>query len=107
MAKRLKPQKIAINCLCPGLVATGLTSTVLSLIPEEYLTPMSTIVRAHDRFIDGEETGCVAEVSQENIYIREQLAYADSSQEWIDKNLGELGRKARAASLNKTKPAGT
>ena len=73
-----------------------------SLIPDEYFTPMSTILRAHDRFIDGEETGCVGEVSKENIYIREQLPFADRYQEWIDANLGELGKKARSASVQKS-----
>ena len=74
-----------------------------SLIPDEYFTPMSTIIKAHDRFIDGEETGCVAEVSKGNIYIREQIPYADKYQEWIDLNLGEIGMRARAGGAAKTR----
>lgn len=97
MARGLKEQGVAINCLCPGLVATGITSRVLDLIPLEYITPMSTILKAHDRFINGEETGQVAEISKHNVYLRDQHSYSDESQQWIDANLGDLGRKARAA----------
>lgn len=97
MARELKEQNVAINCLCPGLVATGITSKVLDLIPPRYITPMSTILEAHDRFIDGEETGKVAEISKGNIYIRDQHSFSDESQHWIDANLGHLGKRARAA----------
>ena len=93
MASHLNDVGVTINCICPGVVATGLTEPMLNLWPKEKLTPYTTIMKAYDRFLDGAETGCVAEISTENIYLRDQYAYGDEVQEWICANFPRLAQQ--------------
>lgn len=93
MASQLTESGVAINCICPGMVATGLTEAVISVLPKEKLTPYSTIMKAYDRFLDGVETGCVAEISTDNIYLRSQYEYGDQVQEWICLNFPKLAQQ--------------
>ncbi|KEZ41758.1 hypothetical protein SAPIO_CDS6733 [Scedosporium apiospermum] len=95
MAPRLKAENITINCLCPGIISTRLTERLMSLIPTEAITPIETVMKCYDRFINGDETGCTAEVSKDQIYLRDQPEYADEWQRWQAENLPELGRLGR------------
>ena len=98
MAPRLRQENIRLNCLCPGFVATNLTANLQSLVPDEYLTAMSNILHAHERFLYGDETGRVAEISRDQIYMHEQPEYSDRSQKWVVDNIADLKSKAQAPS---------
>jgi NAD(P)-dependent dehydrogenase (short-subunit alcohol dehydrogenase family) len=83
MAARLQEASIAINCVCPGLVPTALTASIANILPKDKITRLPAVMKAYDRFLDGTETGCAAEISVDNIYLRDQVLYADDAQEWI------------------------
>jgi NAD(P)-dependent dehydrogenase (short-subunit alcohol dehydrogenase family) len=93
MAPRLRQENIRVNCLCPGFVVTNLTATVQSLIPDEYFTPMSSIIHAHERFLDGDETGRVAEISKDQVYLHEQQEFSDKWQKWVAENIADVKTK--------------
>ncbi len=95
MAPVLSAENITINCFCPGVIDTALTAAMICAIPRKYVTPISTVLEAYDRFIDGNETGCTAEISLDKIYFRDQLEYPDEAQQWQAQNLGPLGRRIR------------
>ncbi|KFY90899.1 hypothetical protein V501_01909 [Pseudogymnoascus sp. VKM F-4519 (FW-2642)] len=101
MAPVLKSENITLNCFCPGLIDTSLTGRLISMIPADYVTPMASVLRAYDRFIDGTETGCTAEISKDRIFMREPPAYPDRFQEWQMENLGPIGKKAREMAQKK------
>jgi hypothetical protein len=63
--------------------------------PPEFLTPISTIVRAVEAFAtDSTLTGKVAECSGEKVHYREMLEYSDAAAEFIMRadNLGIQGK---------------
>ena len=89
MAKRLKilDEPITVNCICPGLVDTGLTPTLMEVAPPKYVTPKSTIVRAVMEFVeDSSMTGQVSECSVDKIHHRKQPEYGDDGAEYIMTN---------------------
>jgi len=81
----LRKDKITINCICPAFVETNLCPPhVRAIFPPEHITPMTTILRAYDTFInDRSMTGQTAEVSLDKIYFREQPDWANESQKWL------------------------
>ena len=86
MAKGLSElkEKITFNCICPGLLDTGLTQPLMPFAPKEYITPHSTIIRAVDSFLeDVTKHGLAAECSGTNIYYRTQQDWADTAAEWV------------------------
>lgn len=86
MARRLQALEVpvTVNCICPGLVDTGLTGPLITVAPPEYVTPRSTIVRAVMGFVEDDTvTGQVAECSVEKIYHRQQPAWGDDAAEWV------------------------
>ncbi|TVY25634.1 15-hydroxyprostaglandin dehydrogenase [NAD(+)] [Lachnellula hyalina] len=76
---------ITVNCICPAFVPTGLCPPhVLHLFPKEHITPMSTVLRAHDTFLaDDTMSGKVVELSLDQLYYREQPDWANDSQRWL------------------------
>lgn len=89
MAKRLQilEEPITVNCICPGLVDTGLTGILMAVSPPEYVTPKTTIVRAVTGFLDDASlTGQVAECSIENVLYRKQPEWGDDGAEYIMTN---------------------
>ncbi|KAL6252540.1 hypothetical protein RBB50_000259 [Rhinocladiella similis] len=91
MASKLQESNIAINCICPGMVPTALTDAIVKIIPKDKITPFSTVMKAHDRFLDGNEAGCAAEISVDKIYLRDHVPFADKEQEWICTAVPTLG----------------
>ena len=83
----LSKDGITINALLPGLVLTGLTKGAKSL--PEFLTPTATVVKACERFIETNDTGLCAEISKDNIYLREQASYSDETQKRVLTKLAE------------------
>lgn len=96
----LASDNIAVNCICPAYVATPLTSVdVTSLWPPEYVTPISTMLRAYDELIDekgaiqqdgksdgqdgvvkaGQSVECVVS----RLFYRKPVDYADESQRFL------------------------
>ncbi|KAK5046113.1 hypothetical protein LTR84_008570 [Exophiala bonariae] len=96
LAPRLGEENIRINCICPGFVATSLTAAIQGIVPADYITPMSSIIHAFERFLDGDETGRVAEVSKDRVYLHEQTEFSDRWQKWVAENLTEVKLKAQA-----------
>ena len=91
---------IAVNCIMPAYVDTGMTpSEVTELWPKEWLTPISTMVRAYDELAS--ETGEVAQDGKsdgkngkvkagqavecvvDKLYYRRPVEYADESQKFL------------------------
>ncbi|KAJ9606531.1 hypothetical protein H2200_008539 [Cladophialophora chaetospira] len=100
MATRLKilEEPITVNCICPGLVDTGLTPTLMAVAPPEYVTPRSTIARAVLGFAENDTlSGQVAECSVEKIHYRKQPDWGDDAAEWIMTNKLEALLKQRSA----------
>ncbi|ETI22720.1 hypothetical protein G647_06796 [Cladophialophora carrionii CBS 160.54] len=99
MARRLSMlgEPITVNCICPGLVDTGLTPALMAVAPPEYVTPKATIVRAVMGFVKGDDaaSGQVAECSVDKIHYREQPAWGDEAAEWIMTNKLEAEMKRR------------
>lgn len=71
-ALQYRKESITINCLCPGVVPTGLMpQTIVDSMPSDMVTWPSTMVRAiHGFLADGSLTGQVAECSGTDIIYR-------------------------------------
>jgi NAD(P)-dependent dehydrogenase (short-subunit alcohol dehydrogenase family) len=87
LAYRLKKrgELITVNAICPAFVVTGLISPDLAKkVPKEYITPVGTIVRAIEGFIDDQSvTGEVAECSGEEIFYRPVTSFSNKGSEWV------------------------
>lgn len=93
VGRRLLAQdSISVNAILPGLVATSLPPPwLLTNCPQEYLTPMSTILRAYDDLMKEEtvggrpsrKTGKCLEASQDGIYYREPVEFPSEGQRWM------------------------
>ena len=72
MGGALKAEPITVNCICPGLVPTGLLPHSFSAaLKPEMITPASTIVTAINTFLtDRSLTGQAAECSGREIIYR-------------------------------------
>lgn len=96
----LESDNIAINCIMPGFVPTPLAAQeIKELWPPQYLTPLSTIIRAvvelisETGFVDqdgksnGEsgkiKAGQAVEVAVDRLYYRQPPEYADASQKFL------------------------
>lgn len=67
----------------PGMVETGLTGP-LSGLPQIYVTPVSTIVRAFETFLnDDSRNAQTAECSGENIYFKSLQPYSDDAAKFV------------------------
>lgn len=102
LAERLQilGEPITANCICPGLVDTGLTSILMEVSPPEYVTPKTTIVKAVTGFIDDSSlNGQAAECSMDNIHYRKQPEWGDAGSEFIMTNKLEAEIKKRGIKL--------
>jgi hypothetical protein len=78
-----------------GLVPTPLVGSLPEVCPPEFHTPIATIVRAVEEFVnDGDLTGKIAECSGENIYYRPVMEYSDEAAKFIMRN-GDDGIRGR------------
>ncbi|KAL5116797.1 hypothetical protein ACEQ8H_005278 [Pleosporales sp. CAS-2024a] len=78
-------QGITVNALCPAFVPTNLCPPeVLARWPKEHMTPLATVTKAIDALLaDDDLTGQAVELSQDEIYFRSAVEYANESQRWI------------------------
>ena len=106
--KMLRDDNIAVNCIMPAFVGTSLPSEELKEAwPEEYRTPVSTIMRAFDELIDEEgrvaadgmsdgvdrvlKSGQCVEGVLGRLYHREGVESPDESQDFLRKQAQEGG----------------
>ncbi|EXJ75451.1 uncharacterized protein A1O5_02147 [Cladophialophora psammophila CBS 110553] len=78
-------ERITVNAICPAFVATGLVNpNLVKRVPEKYITPAATIVRAVHGFVqDRGLTGEVAECSGSEIFYRPGLSFSNEGSEWL------------------------
>ncbi|KAF2093663.1 NAD(P)-binding protein, partial [Rhizodiscina lignyota] len=87
LGMRLKElgEPITVNAICPGCVPTPLVPQALvDALPGEHLTPMPTIVKAVEGFIDDESLrGQVAECSAHDVIFRQILPYGNEASKFV------------------------
>lgn len=68
---RARDEPITVNCICPGMVDTALVPDALvESMPKEMLTPMSTIIKAIEGFLeDASVNGEAAECTGEEVLV--------------------------------------
>ncbi|KAJ5726905.1 hypothetical protein N7493_005932 [Penicillium malachiteum] len=78
-------QNIQVNAICPAFVLTGLCpKDIRDRFPKEHVTPMSTIIKAYETFINDDSlSGQTVEVSLNQLYFRTQPDYPNESQRWL------------------------
>lgn len=88
----LADDNLTVNAILPGMVVTGLTPPwLVAQIPQEYLTPMSTILRAFDDLIKEEtvdgrlhrKTGQCLEAAEDKLFYREPVEFPSDGQRWL------------------------
>jgi 15-hydroxyprostaglandin dehydrogenase (NAD) len=104
----LRHDNIAVNCIMPAFVATNLVpQPLVDIWPKEYITPLSTMMRAYDELIavdgkinqdgksDGEsgkvKTAKSVECVVDRLYYRTAVAPADKSQAYLTEEATEDG----------------
>ncbi|KAI2483264.1 hypothetical protein Ptr902_05581 [Pyrenophora tritici-repentis] len=85
-------ESITVNAICPAFVPTNLCPPeILARWPKEHITPLTTVIKAIDAFLgDDQLTGQAVELSQDNIYFRKQVEYANESQRWMGEESGKI-----------------
>ena len=54
------------------------------IFPKEHITPMETVIKAFDTFLDDDKmTGQAVELSLDELHFRKQVDYPNESQRWI------------------------
>lgn len=83
---------ISVNAICPAFIPTNLCPPeILKNWPKEHITPLSTVNKAIDAFLDDRSlSGQIVELSLDDIYFRDQVAYANESQTWIGKESDKI-----------------
>lgn len=80
----LRQEPITVNCICPGLVPTPLAKALSDHFPEDKLTPISTIVKSVEAFINDDSlNGQVVECSGQKLYHIPVKAFADEEAEYL------------------------
>ncbi|KAK0108150.1 hypothetical protein ONS95_002972 [Cadophora gregata] len=89
---RFHREGITVNCICPAFVPTGLApEEVLAKFPKEHITPMSTLIRAYDMFLDDSSlSGKVAETSLDQVHFQEPPEFSSESNRWLATATKEL-----------------
>jgi 15-hydroxyprostaglandin dehydrogenase (NAD) len=88
----LEKDRITVNCICPAFVETNLCPPhIKAIFPKEHITPMSTVLKAFDTFIDKPAmTGQTLELSLENMYFRKQPDWANESQRFLGEGSADI-----------------
>lgn len=81
----LLKQGIAVNAICPGVIATNLMPEhARDLFPKECLTPMETVTRAIDIFLEKDDmAGETVEISLDELYFRKKPEFAIENQKKV------------------------
>jgi 15-hydroxyprostaglandin dehydrogenase (NAD) len=79
-----RDDKITVNAILPAFVVTGLAPAgLVDAMPKEHLTPMSTILKAYDSFLESDMSGETVECSGTELYYRKKAEYPNKSQVWL------------------------
>lgn len=99
----LKGSSITLNCICPAFIKTNLCPPhIRDTFPEEHVTPMSTVMKAIDTFIDDDTmTGQTVELSLDQLYFRKQPEWANKSQKWLGEESAAFWEEAYKAQPTK------
>lgn len=58
---------------------------LIESIPQEHITPISTIIKAYDTFLTNDNSsGETVEVSQDKLFFRRHVEYPNESQRWLN-----------------------
>ncbi|KAL3426703.1 cytochrome P450 oxidoreductase [Phlyctema vagabunda] len=78
-------ENITVNCICPAFVPTNLCPPhVRDLFPREHITPMTTVIKAFDIFLDSHDmSGETVELTLDELHFRKQPDYPNESQKWL------------------------
>lgn len=106
----LKHEGIALNCIMPGTVDTGLIpEAVVAQWPKEHLTPLDTVMRAFMELIGdwnraglsqgiksdvhgrGVKSGCAVECSATWLWYRDPVPFKDESMRYVAEQSKEEG----------------
>lgn len=80
-----------MNAICPAFVVTNLCPPkVLKVFPKEHITPMSTVLKAFDAFLDSDVTAKVVECTLDELHYREQVGYPNDSERWMMEDSGKI-----------------
>lgn len=92
----LKQDSITVNCICPAFVVTNLCPPhVLDKFPKEHITPMSTVIKAFDHFLDDSSvTGQIVELTLDELHFRKQPEWANESQRWLGEDSSSFWEEA-------------
>ncbi|KAI7166360.1 hypothetical protein KC343_g15431 [Hortaea werneckii] len=75
---------ITINALLPVLVETNIwPEHAKHLVDDAQLTPMRTVCKAFDRFLDSEMTGQTVELALDQLIFRQQQDYTNENARWM------------------------
>lgn len=79
-----RKEPIKVNCICPGLVKTGIPAKeMFDIFPAEHVTPMDTILRCMNQFIEEDLNGRIMECSGPNINRVDALDYSDEHSRFL------------------------
>ncbi|KAJ5385552.1 hypothetical protein N7517_003463 [Penicillium concentricum] len=89
-------ENIQVNAICPAFVPTALCpKDMLERFPKEHITPMSTVLRAYDTFInDGTLHGQTVEISLDHLYFRNKPEYPNESERWLLEDFSSFWEEA-------------
>jgi len=92
----LRDFNITINAILPGFVATGLAPAgLVDRWPKEYVTPMTTVLRAFDLFLGEKDmTGQCVELSGEDICPHSVPKYPNEVSRWLHEESKSLWAEA-------------
>lgn len=95
----LQRQNIQLNAICPAFVPTGLCPEgMLDRFPKEHITPMSTVIKAYDTFLEDDRLcGQIVELSLDKLYFRTQPDYPNESQRWLGEESASFWEEAYKA----------
>lgn len=101
---RTREEPITVNCICPGMVDTALVpDTLVESVPKEMQTPMSTIIKAIEGFLeDTSVNGVAAECTGEEVLYRPVMRYGNKAAEFVVGGVeGAMGEAVGRADVKK------
>lgn len=98
----LQQQNIQVNTICPAFVPTALCpKDMLDRFPKEHITPMSTVIKAYDTFLEDDSLcGQTVELSLDMLYFRTKPDYANESQRWLGEESARFWEEAYKAPVS-------
>lgn len=89
-------QNIQLNTICPAFVPTALCpEEMLDRFPKEHITPMSTVIKAYDTFLEDDTLyGQTVELSLDKLYFRTKPDYPNESQRWLGEESASFWEEA-------------